>query len=375
MGPGPGHDGEQATPTKGCVGLFLTVGTVKGLFRYRSDDRRHFSAYEPSLVGSAVYTTAYNPASETLLAGVNNEFYGPTLRRSRDLGETWDNGGAGLAYGPEDEEKVTRVWSIRPVSARRIYAGVEASGLFYSDDGGDNWSEVKSLRAHPTHSTWFPGFGGKCLHTIAPDPFEPDRLYIACSTGGCYRSDDGGTSWSPANQGVRADFLPDDQQYPESGQCVHRIAVTPARAGRMWLQNHGGVYRSDDGGQHWISVGDSLPDDFGFGLVAHPHDANQAFVIPLVSSEGMPRWAPGNALRVFATRDGGHSWTALGDGLPDAFYAGVLRDAFTSDAEDELGLYVGTTAGDVYASADGGLHWVEVARHLPRVLSVVASLA
>ncbi|MGC8487092.1 MAG: WD40/YVTN/BNR-like repeat-containing protein [Clostridia bacterium] len=353
--------------------MLLTVGTVKGLFRFRSDDRHHWIAMEPVLAGSAIYTSAYNPHSETLLAGVNNEFYGPAVRRSRDLGATWDTGGSGLEYSADDEERVTRVWSIRPVSARRIYAGVEASGLFVSDDGGDTWSEVASLRAHPTHSTWVPGFGGKCLHTIAPDPFDEERLYVACSTGGCYRTDDGGATWRPANRGVRADFMPEDQRYPESGQCVHRIAVTPARKDRMWLQNHGGVYRSDDGGESWDSVGETLPDDFGFGIVAHRQDADRAYVIPLVSSGSMPRWVPGNVLRVYRTTDGGSSWTGLHQGLPDAVYSGVLRDAFTGDGEDSQGLYFGTTSGDVYASPDEGEHWVEVARHLPRVLSVVAT--
>lgn len=328
---------------------------------------------EPVLAGNAIYTSAYNGRSETLMAAVNNEFYGPSIRRSRDLGETWDTGGSGLEYGPDDEEKVTRVWSIRPVNATRIYAGVEASGLFRSDDGGDTWSEVASLRAHPTHPTWGPGFGGKCLHTIAPDPFDPERLYIACSTGGCYRTDDGGATWRPANQGVRADFLPEDQQYPASGQCVHRIAVTPAQSDRMWLQNHGGVYRSDNGGETWNSVGEPLPDDFGFGLVAHPKEADRAFVVPLVSSGAMPRWVPDNVLRVFRTTDGGSTWTGLHEGLPEAVFSGVLRDAFTSDGEDVLGLYFGTTSGEIYASADEGEHWVEVARHLPRVLSVVAT--
>lgn len=352
--------------------MLLAVGTAKGLFRFRSPDRRQWTPLGPTLAGNPIYTTAYHQPSGTLFAAVNSEFYGPAIRRSSDLGETWDAGGVGLSYGPEDDERVTRVWSILPVSSERVYAGVEASGLFRSDDAGSTWAELSSLRQHPTHATWGPGFGGKCLHTIVADPFQPNRLYIACSTGGCYRSDDAGRSWRPANHNVRADFMPADQQYPESGQCVHKIAATPAREGRLWMQNHGGVYRSDNGGDTWIAVGSPLPDDFGFGIVAHPKDADVAFVIPLVSSGAMPRWPVGNALAVYRTEDGGTTWTPLAQGLPDAVYAGVLRDAFTRDAERPLGLYLGTTSGELYASADEGQHWQEVARHLPRILSVAA---
>lgn len=364
---------EPSQEQQGRGGLLLTVGTAKALFRFRSDDRRRWTALGPVLAGSAIYTNAYNRDSETLLAAVNNEFYGHSLRRSRDLGETWDTGGAGLEYGPDDPEKVTRVWSIRPVSASLIYAGLEASGLFRSNDGGDTWSEVASLRRHPTHATWGAGAGGACLHTIVPDPFNPSRLFTACSTGGCYRSDDGGETWRPANRNIQEDYMPEGEQFRESGQCVHRIALTPAREARAWLQHHGGVYRSDDGGDTWNRVGKSLPDDFGFGIVAHPRDADQAFVIPLVSSGPMPRWAPDNNLRVHRTRDAGATWEALGPGLPDGAFSGVLRDAFTSDDEEVLGLYFGTTTGDLYASADGGEHWTEVARHLPRILSVAAA--
>jgi photosystem II stability/assembly factor-like uncharacterized protein len=235
--------------------LYLLVGTAKGLFRYRSDDRRNWQTLEPVLAGDPVYASAYDQETGTLFAGVNSEFYGPSVRRSRDWGATWDTGGSGLAYEADDPERVTRVWSIRPAGDRLVYAGVEASGLFRSKDGGDTWTEVRSLRQHPTHETWQPGYGGKCLHTIAPDPFDPGRLFIACSAGGIYRSDDGGEHFQPVNQGIRAEFMPEDQQYPESGQCVHKFWLSPSLRGRIWLQNHGGVYRSDDGGDSWEYVG------------------------------------------------------------------------------------------------------------------------
>ena len=167
--------------------MYLLVGTAKGLFRYRSSDRTAWEALGPVLGGDPIYTSAYDATRGTLMAAVNSEFYGPSIRRSKDWGETWDTGGSGLAYDADDAERVTRVWSIRP-TADVIYAGVEASGLFRSFDGGDTWEEVRALRQHPTHEQWGPGYGGKCLHTIALDPHHPDWVYIACSAGGAYRT-------------------------------------------------------------------------------------------------------------------------------------------------------------------------------------------
>lgn len=349
--------------------MWLLVGTAKGLFRFRSADRQAWESLGPALAGDPVYVSAYDPASGTLYAGVNSSFYGPSVRRSWDVGETWDAGGRGLQYAADDPETVTRVWSIRPVGDGVVYAGVEASGLFRSLDGGDSWEEMRSLRRHPTHATWQPGFGGKCLHTIACDPFEPNRLYVACSTGGVYRSDDRGAEWTPANAGIVADFMPPGEQYPVSGQCVHKIALSAARPGRIWLQNHGGVYRSDDAGATWNTVGASLPSDFGFPIVADRQDADRAWVIPLTPHG---RWYPDRTPAVYTTADGGLHWERLHDGLPATAYDGVLRDAFAVDDESKPGLYFGTTAGSVYASADAGRHWRIVAERLPRIYGVTA---
>lgn len=350
--------------------MYLLVGTAKGLFRYKSDNRREWHALEPVLLGDPVYASAYNSETGTVYAGVNSEFYGPSIRRSYDWGESWDTGGTGLAYAEDDSERVTRVWSIRPAGGQLMYAGVEASGLFRSTDGGDTWTEVRALRQHPTHETWGPGYGGKCLHTIAPDPFNPNRLYVACSSGGIYRSDDGGEQWQPINQGIRCEFMPEDQQYPESGQCVHKFWLSPSLEGRIWLQNHGGVYRSDDGGHSWDYVGEPLPSDFGFPIVGHPTNPDRAYVLPV---QRWPRWSPDNVLAVFRTQDGGRGWERLDDGLPQPSFSGVLRDAFTSDNSTPLGLYFGTTSGEVYHSADEGESWHLVAQHLPRIHSVVAA--
>lgn len=353
---------------KGCGSVYLLVGTAKGLFRFKTDHREEWRALEPVLLGDPVYTSAFDSKTGTIYAGVNSEFYGPSIRRSLDWGETWDTGGSGLQYDAEDPERVTRVWSIRWVGEKTLYAGVEASGLFRSTDGGDTWTEVRALRQHPTHETWGPGYGGKCLHTIAIDPFLPHRLYIACSSGGIYRSDDDGEHWQPINQGIQAEFMPEDQQFPESGQCVHKFWLSPTLEGRIWLQNHGGVYRSDDGGDHWVSVGAQLPSDFGFPIVGHPLDPERAYVLPL---QRWPRWSPDHALAVYRTRDGGRQWESLQRGLPQAF-TGILRDAFTGDGREPLGLYFGTTSGAVYGSMDEGENWRLLAEHLPRIYSVVA---
>lgn len=350
--------------------MFLLVGTAKGLFRFHSRNRHDWEALGPALEGIPIYTSAYSPDTETLYAGVNSEFYGPSLRRSRDWGDNWDTGGSGLSYAADDPERVTRVWSIRPAGGLLVYAGVEASGLFRSEDSGDTWAEVSALRQHPTHETWGPGYGGKCLHTIAPDPFNPGRLYIACSSGGIYRTDDLGESWQPINRGIRAEFNPDDQQYPESGQCVHKFMLSPTQSGRIWLQNHGGVYRSDDGGDSWHYVGEGLPSDFGFPIVAHPEDPDRAYVMPVLRG---PRWSPDNVLAVYRTADAGQHWERLAQGLPVPAYTGILRDAFTADQESPLGLYFGTTSGAVYHSADEGQTWNVVAQNLPRIYSVVAA--
>ncbi len=350
--------------------MYLLVGTAKGLFRYRTDDRTEWTALPPVLLGDEIYTTAYDTETQTLYAGANSVFHGANVRRSHDWGENWDTGGSGLEYTADDPERVTRVWSLRPAGGGRVYAGVEASGLFRSDDGGDTWSEVRGLREHPTHETWEPGFGGKCLHTIAVDPFFANRLYIACSAGGIYRSNDGGDSWQPINRGIRAEFMPDDMQYPESGQCVHKFWLSPTTAGRLWLQNHGGVYRSDNGGDGWEYVGESLPSDFGFPVVGHPANPDCAYVLPV---QRWPRWAPDNVLAVYRTRDAGQSWEALHNGLPQPSFSGVLRDAFTGDTQTPFGLYFGTTSGALYHSADEGATWHLIAEDLPRIYSVVVA--
>ncbi|MBX6351488.1 MAG: exo-alpha-sialidase [Clostridia bacterium] len=355
----------------------VLVGTAKGLFILRSRGALpSLSLAGPFLPDAEVTHAIRDPRDGTILAAANSPFYGPSVRRSRDGGQTWDAGGAGLAYAADDPEKVTRVWHIAPGPAAtpgRIYAGVEASGLFVSEDGGDHWSEVASLRRHPTHAVWEAGGGGKCLHTVIVHPADPDRVFIACSTGGVYVSEDGGETWEPRNRGLRADFLPEPQRYPEAGQCVHRIALCARRPERLYLQNHGGVYRSDDGGRTWIDVSLGLPSDFGFPVLAHPRHPDTAYVVPVDAERA--RAFPGGRGAVWRTDDGGQSWRPLARGLPEPAFTGVLRGAFAHDGGEPLGLYLGTTSGSLFVSPDEGETWHEVARHLPRILSVEAGPA
>lgn len=350
----------------------LLVGTLKGLFRFRSDDRIAWRREAIDFLGVGVHASAFDRTSGILYAAANNEFYGPGVQRSRDGGRTWEAGGT-PAYAADDAEQVKRIWSLLPAPSHgegTVYAGVEHSGLFRSEDHGTTWSEVSSLRGHPTHDTWHPGNGGKCLHTLSLDPFQPDRMYVAASTGGVYRTDDRGKSWRPANHGIGADFMPEPQQYPESGQCVHRLAVSQVQPDRLWVQNHGGVYRSDDAGDTWQPIHQGLPDNFGFPVVAHPHRADTAYVVPLLNA--FERWFPGGDLRVYRTDDAGASWRALANGLPNEAFSSVLRGAFTGDGAPVPGLYFGTTSGSVFASPDEGETWHTVATNLPRILAVSA---
>ena len=346
----------------------ILVGTAKGLFRFRSQDRHSWQQEGPDFPEAPVYSAIQDPRSGMLWAGVNSIFYGPLIHRSHDLGASWEPSGEGLAYSKDDPEEVTRVWSLLPgpiTEPSVLYAGVEASGLFRTEDGGASWHEMPGARSHATHDLWGPGFGGKCMHTVAQDPLLAERMYFACSTGGFYRSDDRAATWSAKNQGIRADFLPEGQQHPVAGQCVHKFTLS-AKPGRMYLQNHGGVYRSDDSGDSWIDIGHGLPSDFGFPIVAHINRPDTAYIIPLGGDSG-GRWPPEAVLSVYRTDDAGGSWQPLRRGLPVNAFTGVLRDAFRADSVDPDSLYFGTTSGSLFASTDQGESWQEVSSHLPRI--------
>lgn len=355
----------------------LAIGTRKGLFFARSnDDRARWVLGEPHFPATDVYAVAIDTRRQParILAGAHSQHWGPTVFRSDDLGSTWEEteGGA-LRFPVESGGALQRIWQLRPGPPDQpdlLWAGVEPGALFRSDDGGLTFALNEGLWNHPHRPKWQPGGGGLCLHTVIPHPTDSDRLTVAISTGGVYRSQDGGASWEASNSGIVAGFLPDES--PEFGQCVHKVAIHADRPDQMFLQNHGGVFRSDDGGVSWTSIGEGLPADFGFPVVAHPHRPGTAYVFPLMSDEH--RIPPEAKARVYRTSDAGATWEALTDGLPQEHaYTTVLRDAMTADASDPAGVYVGTRNGEVFASRDEGDSWTTVASHLPDVLVVRAS--
>ena len=358
--------------------VVLMIGTGKGLFVARSeDDRASWEISAPAFPMTGVYSVAIDQrgGQTRLLAGVTSSHFGPTIAVSDDLGVTWrEPDHAPIAFPADTDTAVNRVWQIRPGPASqpdRIYAGVEPSALFVSDDGGENFELVRPLWDHPHREHWTPGFGGQAIHTVLPHPEDTDSVLVAMSTGGVYRTVDGGKSWAASNTGIRAYFLPD--QFPEFGQCVHKVDGNPVMPERYYAQNHHGVYRSDDSGQTWESIAEGLPSDFGFPIVTHPRLPDVVYAFPL-TADGM-RFPTDHKCRVFRSTDGGRSWTGLSAGLPEQpFYPAVLRDAMAVDNADPVGVYFGTRSGEVYGSADEGDHWSQISAHLPDVLCVRAAV-
>ncbi|MDP8969105.1 MAG: exo-alpha-sialidase [Actinomycetota bacterium] len=352
----------------------VLVGTVKGVFVLRGDaTRRRWQLDGPLLAGQeiAALALAHRDGRPLLLAGGHSEHWGPAVMSSDDLGRSWVEAGP-VRFPVGENAAVTRIWQLQPGAGGALYAGVEPAALFVSLDGGASFELVRSLWDHPHRPQWQPGGGGLCLHTVIEDPTSPKRLWVAISTGGVYRSSDGGETWQARNAGIATPFLPVDEP-PEFGQCVHKVDRHPTRPDTLFLQHHWGVYRSDDGGDSWHSIGDALPSDFGFPVVVDPNDADTVYVIPLASD--MFRCTPDGRCRVYRTADGGATWTALTTGLPQEHaHLTVLRDAFTADDASPTGLYFGTRSGEVFSSADAGASWSTLARHLPAVLCVRAGM-
>ncbi len=354
----------------------VLVGTMKGAFVLRANaSRRRWDVGGPYFAGSAVYALAYDGRAgrRRIWAGAGSEHFGPTLSSSDDFGRTWKTPEAAVVRFPEDTgAAVKRIWQVRPGRADEpdtLYCGVEPAALFASRDGGASWSLVRGLYDHPHRPRWQPGGGGLCLHTIVPDAANRNRLFIAISTGGVYRTDDDGATWQPRNVGVRAEFLP--EKHPEFGQCVHKIAQHPARPERLYLQNHWGLYRSDDGGDSWQDMANGVPSDFGFPMIVHPHDPETAYIIPLESD--MYRCTPEGKLRVYRTRNAGKSWEALTRGLPQRnALETVLRDALAADDMNPAGIYFGTRSGQVWCSPSGGAAWSLAMSGLPPIVCVKA---
>jgi len=356
----------------------VLVGTAKGLFSLRSTDGRHrFEQAGPVLVGEEVYATCIDNrgAVPRLLAGSVSSHWGPVVRRSEDSGRSWtEEAHAALTFPPDTGAALARLWQLAPGGVGEpdvFYAGVEPAALFRSDDGGRSFSLVQGLWDHPHRPRWVPGGGGLCLHTVLVHPSDPARLLVAISAAGVYLSQDGGASWRASNAGIVAGFLPGAPS-PEFGQCVHKVARDAGDPERLYLQHHDGIYRSDDGGASWSPMCSIGGVDFGFPVVAHPTRAGTAYLLPL---EGAGyRCTPGGRCVVWRTEDAGASWSPLTVGLPQSdAHITVLRDAFTTDGEEPAGLYFGTRSGEVYGSADDGDSWQLLAAHLPPVLSVRAA--
>ncbi|QWZ09001.1 exo-alpha-sialidase [Nocardioides panacis] len=361
----------------------LMIGTRKGLWIANSDgdDRRTWKVEGPDELRSEVHAVALDTANTAgreqprLFMASKHWHWGPQVLHSDDLGATWEKGVDGAIKFPEDTGRTLEsVWAIAPSPCDPdvVWAGTEPSALFKSTDGGASFTMVRALWDHPHREQWGAGFGGQAIHTVLPHPTDPQQVTVAMSTGGVYRTFDGGESWAPANQGIRAIFLPEDAQFPEFGQCVHKVARDPQNPDRLYLQNHGGVYRSDDGADAWTSIADGLPSDFGFPVVAHPHRPGTVWVFPLEGADG--RFPVEGACSVWRSRDSGDTWEPLRSGLPDAFFSGVMRDAMCVDDAAETGVYFGSRDGTVFGSDDEGDTWRPVAEHLPDVLCVRAAV-
>jgi len=381
----------------------VLVGTHKGAFVCEADGKRDkWTVGGPHFGGWEIYHMKGSPADPNrIYVSQTSGWFGQVMQRSDDGGKTWFQPGVKpgeesaswppkpsnrFAYDTSEETgkpltthkwyddtqhpwEFKRVWHLEPSLSdpNVVYAGVEDAALFKSTDGGESWHELAGLRGHGTGSQWTPGAGGMGLHTIMIDPRNPDRMYIAISAAGAFRTDDGGKTWKPINKGLRSNYMPD--QDAEIGHCVHHMAMHPSRPDVLFMQKHWDVMRSDDAGENWREVSGNLPTDFGFAIDVHAHEPETLYVVPITSDS--LHYPPDGALKVYRSRSGGHEWEPLTKGLPqENCYVNVLRDAMAVDTLDECGIYFGTTGGQVYVSPDGGDRWQPIAENLPAVLSV-----
>ena len=349
--------------------VHLLVGTRKGTFILDSDEaRRSWQVRGPFCDGWPINHVAADLATGTIHAGGGNPWFGLGVWSSTDRGHSWTKPTAALSLG-EGAEPVRGVWSLAP-AGDHFYAGVEPAALFSSGDGGRSWEHVAGLQRHPSRPSWQAGGAGLILHAILPHPADPDQIWVAISAAGVFHTSDGGASWEARNRGTRADFMPEGQRYPETGQCVHSLAMAAGMPDRLYQQNHCGMYRSDDGGKEWHSIEAGLPSDFGFPTAVHPRDPDTLYLLPLNGAE-QGRYVPDGKAAVWRSRDAGRSWQDLRTGLPqeNAFFC-VLRRALATDRLDPAGVYFGTNGGALYASADEGDHWTCLAQALPPITSV-----
>ncbi len=355
----------------------LMVGTRKGMWIGTSDEARTSWQWSgPHAQMEEVYSVLIDRRAETprLFAGASSSWLGPQVWRSDDLGASWQETPNGAIRFPDDTgATLARIWQLTPgIDDEVVWAGTEPGAVFKSSDSGETFELVRGLWDHPHRPEWGAGYGGQAFHTILPHPTDPDSVLAAISTGGVYRTTDGGKSWEPSNEGIKAEFYPGERNYPEFGQCVHKVARHPANPDRLFLQNHGGVYRSDDGGSSWQDIAPGLPSEFGFATMVHPHQPDTAYVFPIADAgaplagrrqgTGLPD--PGRR------RDLG----AAGGGQPPRrVYAAVMRDAMCTDDHATAGLYFGGRNGSVWCSPDEGETWSEIHRDLPDVMVVRAA--
>jgi photosystem II stability/assembly factor-like uncharacterized protein len=382
----------------------VLVGTHKGAFVLTSDGKRDkWEVSGPHFAGWEIYHLKGSTVDPNrIYASQTSDWFGQVLQRSDDGGKTWHQPGVPAGQkpapgppqaapnkftydqSPETGKPLTthlfydgsqhpwefkRVWHLEPClkNPDTVYAGVEDAAIFRSTDGGENWQELSGLRGHSSGPAWQPGAGGMCLHTIVIDPQNTDRMYVAISAAGAFRTDDAGQTWKPINKGLYSKYIPDPNA--EVGHCVHRIALHPSKPGTLFMQKHWDVMRTDDGGDNWTKISGNLPTDFGFCIDVHAHEPETVYVVPIKSdSEHFPM---DGALRVFRSKSGGNAWEALTNGLPQKdCYVNVLRDAMAVDKLDDCGVYFGTTGGQVYVSPNGGDRWQPIVENLPAVLSV-----
>jgi photosystem II stability/assembly factor-like uncharacterized protein len=363
-------------------GVRVLVGTRKGAFILTADGKREkWDVSGPHFPGWEIYHLKGSPADPNrLYASQSTGWHGQVMQRSNDGGKTWEPVGNKFTYdgvpgthqwydGTPHPWEFKRVWHLEPslTDPDTVYAGIEDAALFRSTDAGQTWHELSGLRKHGSGPHWQPGAGGMCLHTIVLDPGDPNRMFIAISAAGAFRTDDGGTTWRAINQGLRSPHIPDPTA--EVGHCVHRIALHPAKPQVLYMQKHWDVMRSENSGESWHEVSGNLPTDFGFVIDVHAHEPETIYVVPIKSdAEHFP---PEGKLRVYRSRTGGNDWEPLTKGLPQRdCYVNVLREAMAVDSLDSCGVYFGTTGGQVYASNDAGDSWAPIVHDLPAVLSV-----
>ena len=360
----------------------VLVGTRKGAFILTSDGKREkWDVSGPHFAGWEMYHLKGSPVDPNrLYASQSSGWFGQMVQRSNDGGQTWEPVNNKFVYdgvpgthqwydGTPHPWEFKRVWHLEPslTDPDTVYAGVEDAAIFRTTDGGQNWQELPGLREHGSGKHWQPGAGGMCLHTLILDPSDPGRIFIAISSAGAFRTDDGGKTWKAINQGLRSEHIPDPTA--EVGHCVHHIAMHKSRPGVLFMQKHWDVMRSDNAGDSWQEVSGNLPTDFGFVIDVHAHEPETIYVVPIKSDS--EHFVPDGKLRVYRSRTGGNEWEALTKGLPQSdCYVNVLRDAMAVDSLDKCGVYFGTSGGQVYASADAGDTWNPIVRDLPGVLSV-----